>query len=162
MGGNVVEEEEEQEKDSQKASDETIIKVTPSKDSETKEETAKEKVKETKNDEKKVEKKVEKKSQDTPKASAKDTPDSVTPEVASTLGKLGLEHPLKKEKKEKPTIMRSPSEYFPLIRRGMLGESTDDKLQEEEELAVGWKVDFANRKEREESLRDEVRRFMIR
>merc|ERR1712228_1059060 len=86
---NVAEEEEEQEKDSLKASDETTIKVTPSKDSETKKETAKEKVKETKNDEKKV----EKKSQDTPKASAKDTPDSVTPEVASTLGKLGLEHP---------------------------------------------------------------------
>jgi len=109
---------------------------------------------------KKEEKKAEAKPV-TPKASEKKVlPDSVTPEVASTLGKLGLEHPL--EKKEKPTIMRSPSEYFPLIRRGFLGESTDDKPEDEEELAVGWKVDFANRKEREESLRDEVRRFMIR
>ena len=100
---------------------------------------------------KKEEKKAEAKPV-TPKASEKKVlPDSVTPEVASTLGKLGLEHPL--EKKEKPTIMRSPSEYFPLIRRGFLGESTDDKPEDEEELAVGWKVDFANRKEREESLR---------
>lgn len=109
----------------------------------------------------KEEKKVEEKPV-TPKASEKKKPDSVTPEVASTLGKLGLEHPLE-EKKARATIMRSPSEYFPLIRRGFLGENTDDnKVEDEEELAVGWKVDFANRKEREESLRDEVRRFMIR
>ena len=105
---------------------------------------AKEKV-EPKKEEKKVEAKPV-----TPKTDKK-VSDSVTPEVASTLGKLGLEHPL--EKKEKPTIMRSPSEYFPLIRRGFLGDSTDEKPEDEEELAVGWKVDFANRKEREESLR---------
>merc|ERR1712151_1030673 len=118
--------------------------------------TKEQKTEESNKEEKKVEEKLV-----TPKVSEKKKPDSVTPEVASTLGKLGLEHPLE-ERKAKPTIMRSPSEYFPLIRRGFLGESTDDKVEDEEELAVGWKVDFANRKEREESLRDEVRRFMIR
>jgi len=90
---------------------------------------------------------------------------SVTPEVASTLGKLGLKHPAttEEDKPKTPNILKRPSDYFPLIRRGFLGDTSENPEEEEEEvLTVGWKRDFANRKEREQSLRDDVRRFMIR
>ena len=50
-------------------------------------------------------------------------------------------------------MIKSASEYFPMIRRGfsVLGDETGKA--EEEEVALGWKVDITNRKEREESLR---------
>lgn len=57
----------------------------------------------------------------------------------------------------KPALQRSASDYFPLIRRGAAGEEEGKAPQEV--VAVGWKVEISNRKEREEALRDEVQVF---
>lgn len=54
-------------------------------------------------------------------------------------------------------MLRSPSEYFPMVRRGFVASEKDGK--EEEIVANNWKQDITSRKEREENLRDEVRRF---
>ena len=51
-------------------------------------------------------------------------------------------------------VTRSASEYFPIIKRGFIGE---EEPPESEEVAVGWKREVASRKDREESLRDDVR-----
>jgi len=49
------------------------------------------------------------------------------------------------------------SDYFPMIKRGFLG---DEPAEEEAEVvAVGWKHDVASRRDREQILRDEVRVF---
>jgi len=51
----------------------------------------------------------------------------------------------------------SVREYFPMIKRGFAG---DEKQDDAPEVAMaGWKHDIASRREREESLRDEVRVF---
>jgi len=85
-------------------------------------------------------------------------------EVMSTLDKLGInlkETP--KTSKENPFYGRSPSDYFPLVRRGMAALADELMTKEEEEVVtVGWKHDITSRKEREEALRDEVRRFDIK
>ena len=47
-------------------------------------------------------------------------------------------------------FLKSPSEYFPMIRRGF---QLDKEEQDKEIVAVGWKVEVTNRKEREEVLR---------
>ena len=55
-------------------------------------------------------------------------------------------------KEEKPSIkefLRSPSDYFPMIRRG---QSTAQE-EEKEVISTGWKVEVTSRKEREEALR---------
>mmetsp|Transcript_12606 Transcript_12606/g.27352 ORF Transcript_12606/g.27352 Transcript_12606/m.27352 type:complete len:1624 (-) Transcript_12606:148-5019(-) len=53
--------------------------------------------------------------------------------------------------------MRSVSDYFPMIKRGFIGEEKEEGAAEV--VAVGWKHDVTSRKEREEGLRDEVRVF---
>lgn len=72
-----------------------------------------------------------------------------------------LEAQKKLEAKEaalpKPELQRSASDYFPLIRRGAVGEEAGKA--EQEVVSVGWKVEVTNRKEREEALRDEVQQF---
>jgi len=108
--------------------------------------------------------------------------EAITPEVLTALGKLGIagakDHKLfsneeKKEEAKPPppkrhTILRQSSDYFPLVRRGthMLATATGmEPVSEDpqnEELAMGWKTEVTNRKEREEALRDDVRRFEIR
>lgn len=55
------------------------------------------------------------------------------------------------EKKTVKDFLRSPSDYFPMIRRG--------HASEEEKKEVGmlsWGVDITSRKEREESLRSVI------
>uniref|UniRef100_A0A7S2H2U5 Uncharacterized protein n=1 Tax=Helicotheca tamesis TaxID=374047 RepID=A0A7S2H2U5_9STRA len=59
-------------------------------------------------------------------------------------------------------LVRSPSDYFPMIKRGGGGPGEESNEDEQEVMAVGWKVEVTNRKEREEALRDEVRRFEIK
>mmetsp|Transcript_27750 Transcript_27750/g.40963 ORF Transcript_27750/g.40963 Transcript_27750/m.40963 type:complete len:1607 (-) Transcript_27750:96-4916(-) len=65
----------------------------------------------------------------------------------------------KTDKKPSAFLLKSPSEYLPMIRRGF---SLSEKKDEEELVSVGWKVEVRNRKEREELLRDEVDRFEIK
>lgn len=99
--------------------------------------------------------------------------DTSAPSVKAALGKLGVDmtnHPslaaASAAVKNTPKILdkrlsfvRSPSEYFPLVRRGFVHA---DEKEDEEPVVVGWKVEVTNRKEREEALRDEVRRFEIK
>lgn len=54
-------------------------------------------------------------------------------------------------------LKSSVSDYFPMIKRGFIGE---EKEEETPEVATtGWKKDVGSRKQREEGLRDEVRVF---
>lgn len=90
---------------------------------------------------------------------------ATTPQVVKTLDKLGVNlNETPKTPRERPFFERSPSEYFPLVRRGIAALSEDNNKEQEEEdiVAVGWKRDITSRKEREEALRDEVRRFDIK
>ena len=91
--------------------------------------------------------------------------ESVTPEVVNALDKLGVKEAKKNrvfaEEKEKendtldlrPAFMKSPSEYFPMIKRGFGTPGGDSSSDQPEVMAVGWKVEVTNRKEREEALR---------
>ena len=82
--------------------------------------------------------------------------ESVTPEVLSALSKLGVkgaeQNRVFETAKPRPTLLKSPSEYFPMVRRGFPLSPTE-KEGDSEVMAVGWKVEITNRKEREESLR---------
>jgi len=82
----------------------------------------------------------------------------------SSLSQLEAQRRMVEEKareveKARPVVQRSASDYFPLIRRGFAGVGEEAGKQEEQVVAVGWKVEITNRKEREESLRDEVHQF---
>jgi hypothetical protein len=83
--------------------------------------------------------------------------EQMSPEVMTALHKLGIDDAMgnrvfKQDKIEKrPSLLKSPSEYLPMIRRGF-GSRFEEK-EEEPVVSVGWKVDVRNRKEREESLR---------
>lgn len=48
-------------------------------------------------------------------------------------------------------ISRSVSDYFPMIKRGFIGEEKEEGAPEV--VTVGWKHDVTSRKEREEGLR---------
>jgi len=54
-------------------------------------------------------------------------------------------------------LKSSVSDYFPMIKRGFLGDEPAD--EEAEVVAVGWKHDVSSRRDREQVLRDEVRVF---
>ena len=101
---------------------------------------------------------------------------AITPEIVSALNKLGIteakgNHVFAEEKQQYPEpepesvpsrrgfLMKSPSEYLPMIRRGF---TRADEKEEEQVISVGWKVEVRNRKEREEMLRDDVDRFEIK
>ena len=60
--------------------------------------------------------------------------------------------------KDDKIVQRSPSEYFPLIRRGFASEKEAGK-EEEQVVMSGWQREVSNRKEREEALREEVNQF---
>lgn len=60
--------------------------------------------------------------------------------------------------KDDKVVQRSPSEYFPLIRRGFAIEKEAGK-EEEQVVMSGWQREVSNRKEREEALREEVNQF---
>jgi hypothetical protein len=83
--------------------------------------------------------------------------EQMTPEVMTALHKLGIDEAkdnrvFNQDKIEKrPSLLKSPSEYLPMIRRGF--SSRFEEKDEEPVVSVGWKIDVRNRKEREESLR---------
>jgi len=101
---------------------------------------------------------------------------AITPEVVAALKKLGISeakdnHVFAEEKETEPDpepepapsrrgfLLKSPSEYLPMIRRGF---TRADEKEEEQVISVGWKVEVRSRKEREEMLRDDVDRFEIK
>jgi hypothetical protein len=64
----------------------------------------------------------------------------------------------RKEEPPKQNIfdqLRATADFIPIIRRGL----ALDEEKEGDDVAVGWKVEVRNRREREESLRDDVHRF---
>lgn len=80
---------------------------------------------------------------------------TTTKEVISTLDKLGINlKDTPKAVKDRPFFERSPSDYFPLVRRGMAALADELLTKEEDEVVkVGWKHEITSRKEREEALR---------
>lgn len=75
-------------------------------------------------------------------------------EVISTLDKLGINLKETPKAKDRPFFERSPSDYFPLVRRGMAALADELLTKEEDEVVkVGWKHEITSRKEREEALR---------
>jgi len=62
------------------------------------------------------------------------------------------------QSKDDRIVQRSPSEYFPLIRRGFAIEKEAGK-EEDQVVMSGWQREVSNRKEREEALREEVNQF---
>lgn len=58
-----------------------------------------------------------------------------------------------------PTNLFSPAEYFPFIKRGGVAESDE---HEKEVLTSSWKPEVASRKEREQNIVDEVKRFELK
>lgn len=94
--------------------------------------------------------------------------EAVTPQVVNALSKLGINSAkdnrifseesnrnMAEEKSEPPSrrpfLLKSPSEYLPMIRRGF--NRGNEEKAEEQVISVGWKVEVRNRKEREELLR---------
>jgi hypothetical protein len=79
-------------------------------------------------------------------------------DVQRALDKLGIQE----EKEEKPSSLmaslRASADFLPIIRRGLAGNLE----QEVDEVAVGWKVEVRTRRQREETLRDEVHRYEAR
>eukprot|EP00521_Asterionellopsis_glacialis_P007948 CAMPEP_0195287286 /NCGR_PEP_ID=MMETSP0707-20130614/4408_1 /TAXON_ID=33640 /ORGANISM="Asterionellopsis glacialis, Strain CCMP134" /LENGTH=1669 /DNA_ID=CAMNT_0040347029 /DNA_START=146 /DNA_END=5155 /DNA_ORIENTATION=+ len=82
------------------------------------------------------------------------------PPKRPALGKLGIEEksgdaPAPGTSPQRFSL-KSPKEYLPMIRRGFSARKEETA---EEVVAVGWKHEATNRKEREEALRDEVHQF---
>jgi hypothetical protein len=76
--------------------------------------------------------------------------------VRRALNKLGLQEEKEPEKPSFLDSFRASTEFLPMIRRGF---TTNEEKEEEELMAVGWKVEVRSRKQREEALRDDVHRF---
>jgi hypothetical protein len=55
--------------------------------------------------------------------------------------------------------LRASADFIPRIRRGF---AEDEEKEADDVMAVGWKVEVRNRREREEALRDDVHRFEIK
>jgi hypothetical protein len=51
---------------------------------------------------------------------------------------------------------KAGTEFIPMIRRGL---TAAEEKEQDDVVAVGWKVEVRNRREREEALRDEVHHF---
>mmetsp|Transcript_13456 Transcript_13456/g.19394 ORF Transcript_13456/g.19394 Transcript_13456/m.19394 type:complete len:521 (-) Transcript_13456:463-2025(-) len=81
-------------------------------------------------------------------------------DVMNALNKLGLGGGDKINRRN--FLLKSPSEYLPMIRRGFTRGAEDEDDAASQVISVGWKVEVRNRKEREELLRDEVDRFEIK
>jgi len=90
----------------------------------------------------------------------KEMEEEMTPEVMSALNKLGIDeakdnrifNPESSDKQKRPSLLKSPSDYLPMIRRGFSSRFVEEK-EEEPVVSVGWQVEVRNRKEREEALR---------
>ena len=88
----------------------------------------------------------------------KDLEEEMTPEVMTALDKLGIDEAKdnrvfnqESADKKRPSLLKSPSDYLPMIRRGF--SSRFEEKEEEPVVSVGWQVEVRNRKEREEALR---------
>jgi len=80
-------------------------------------------------------------------------------EVQAALDKLGIQESKPSPKPSFVDSLRMSADFIPRIRRGF---GADEEKEAEDVMAVGWKVEVRNRKEREEALRDEVHRFEIK
>jgi hypothetical protein len=61
-----------------------------------------------------------------------------------------LKNPEEEIKDAKNSPFMSPSDFLPMIKRGITSMIEDD---EKSLVSVGWKVEVTSRKEREETLR---------
>jgi hypothetical protein len=77
-------------------------------------------------------------------------------EVQAALDKLGIQETKPAPKPSFVDSLRMSADFIPRIRRGF-GDA--EEKEADDVMAVGWKVEIRNRKEREEALRDEVHRF---
>lgn len=80
-------------------------------------------------------------------------------EVQAALDKLGIQETKPSPKPSFVDSLRMSADFIPRIRRGF---GMDEEKEAEDVVAVGWKVEVRNRREREEALRDEVHRFEIK
>lgn len=80
-------------------------------------------------------------------------------EVQHALERLGIQEEKEPEKPSFVDSLRASADFIPRIRRGF---AADEEKEAEDVMAVGWKVEIRNRKEREEALRDDVHRFEIK
>jgi hypothetical protein len=87
--------------------------------------------------------------------------DARSAEVQHTLDRLGIKEQRSAEEARSSFVdtLRASAELIPRIRRGF---GMDEEKEAEDVMAVGWKVEIRNRREREELLRDEVHRFEIK
>ena len=77
-------------------------------------------------------------------------------EVQAALDRLGIQETKPAPKQSFVDTLRMSADFIPRIRRGF-GDA--EEKEADDVMAVGWKVEIRNRKEREEALRDEVHRF---
>jgi hypothetical protein len=87
--------------------------------------------------------------------------DARSAEVQHALDRLGIKEQRSEEEVRSSFVdtLRASAELIPRIRRGF---GMDEEKEAEDVMAVGWKVEIRNRREREELLRDEVHRFEIK
>lgn len=80
-------------------------------------------------------------------------------EVQHTLDRLGIQEEKDRERPRFVDSLRVSTDFIPRIRRGF---ATSEEKDKEDVVAVGWKVEIRNRREREEALRDGVHKFEAR
>jgi hypothetical protein len=86
--------------------------------------------------------------------------ESRSAEVQHALDRLGIKEQKNDEVRSSfVDTLRASAELIPRIRRGF---GVDEEKEAEDVMAVGWKVEIRNRREREEALRDDVHRFEIK
>lgn len=77
-------------------------------------------------------------------------------EVQRALDRLGFQEEKQQEKPSLLASFRAGADFIPRIRRGLAG-NLDQEV--DDVVAVGWKKEIRNRRDREETLRDDVHRF---
>mmetsp|Transcript_20807 Transcript_20807/g.30490 ORF Transcript_20807/g.30490 Transcript_20807/m.30490 type:complete len:418 (-) Transcript_20807:57-1310(-) len=82
------------------------------------------------------------------------TPATPSTPIVSSDGDSSLKTPQDRLRE----VLRSPSDYFPMIKRGQ----SNREEKEDEVVSVGWNVEVTNRKEREISLRDDAHQFELK
>ena len=98
---------------------------------------------------------------DTPELTGREDSSEVrSPEVQKALDRLGIKEQKSEEVRSSfVDTLRASAELIPRIRRGF---AVDEEKEAEDVMAVGWKVEIRNRREREEALRDDVHRFELK
>lgn len=85
--------------------------------------------------------------------------DTRSAEVQHALDRLGISEQKEPTRPSFVDTLRASADFIPRIRRGF---AVDEEKEAEDVMAVGWKVEVRNRREREEALRDDVHRFEIK